>query len=472
MRSNFLIILIAIMLLLRCSIMVKDDRMYEINLKISAVLIAFTMLFSAVIMAYPVTGSSNGEPADSPMKGEGFTHDVVLELFVTTWCGYCPSAEAVAKQLNSEYGEHFVFVTMVTDVNDKASQRSDDYQVAAIPDGVFDGGYRREMGGQEGTDTYEGHIEDCGNRDAPAIELSVEAVDNGDGSMDVTYSATYQDMFPFYDAHLRVYIAERVSRYPDVDGHNIPYGFIDYAFDQDVRLPAQTEMTETATWDFENHENATFSNYVIIATLFDKSSGLEGYAVQSATTETTNILISDVEWDPEHPSNDDSIDVKANISGDFTEAEVEYAVCTSGSCGVPEIVPMEIGEDGNYTAIMEKFGSDAESVHFRIVVRDSGGNEIMTQYYDLEFGEGSDEEESFFESDGMFAASGGVIVMLAVVFFALYYRSSSSKDKMQELEDKLAEYEEFQGFERGEADGSSWDDNEVVQENLDEPLTE
>ena len=69
-------------------------------------------------------------------------------------------------------------------------------------DGVFDGGYRREVGGQSDTSTYEGHIEDSGERDVVAnVELSVEAVDNG-GTMEISYTAKYTKISSGYMGQL------------------------------------------------------------------------------------------------------------------------------------------------------------------------------------------------------------------------------------------------------------------------------
>jgi len=391
--------------------------------------------------AMPESVATQEDPVSNG-KGDDFTHDVLLELFVTTSCPYCPSAEDVARQLSSEYSENFMFVTMVTDENDKARERSDDYQVLAIPDGVFDGGYRREIGGQSDTSTYEGHIEDCGDRDVPDIDLSVEVMDNEDGTMDVSYSTTYKDFFPFYDAHLRVYIVERFSRYPDIDEHPIPYGFIDYAFDEDVRLAAQVEMTDTTTWRYDDYENATFSNFVVIAALFDKTTGVERYVVESATTEITNILISDVEWTPEFPKNSDTMTIRANITGDVSEVEFEYAICTSGTCGVPKTTFMEIEEGSIYMVNIGGFGEDSESVHFKVIASDAGGNKIKTQLYDVEFGLGSEDEGSdFLSENGIVAASAGLILSLACVFGVLYLRNKKASDEIEELVEKLAQFE-------------------------------
>jgi len=367
------------------------------------------ILFLALVVLMPLAQAEEQQQISPPHveKGENFNHNVMLELFSTTGCQYCPSAEEVARELNAEYGEHFSFVTMLTDVNDDAAARSDDYQVLGVPDAVFDGGYRREVGEQDGTDTYEGHIEDSGTRQdppPPSVELAVEAVDNGDWTMAVTYTATYTETLalPFFDAHIRVYIAEKVSRYLDIDENPIPYAFLDYAFDEDIRLLSQVETTDTMTWDFSDDENATFDNLVVIAAIFDKSSGVEQYVVQTATTETTNIVIDNVVWTPEYPRNTDDMSFWADVTGDFEEVELEYAICTDGMCGAPEYVTMESGEGPTFTTTVGDFGSDAESIHFRIIARNAAGNEVKSPLEELEFGlkaPGSSSEDEAFHED-------------------------------------------------------------------------
>ena len=109
----------------------------------------------------------------------------------------------------------------------------------------------------------------------------------------------------------------------------------------------------------------------------------------SATTETTNILISELSWTPESPSKNDDMTVTTNVSGDVSEVELEYSICTEGTCGVPNTVPMELTEGTIYTADMGDFGDDAESVHFRVIARDAGGNKVQSEMIDLEFGHSS-----------------------------------------------------------------------------------
>ena len=417
-------------------------------MKKQLVLLGMIILLLNVLVVPVNAGTTEEQQTPSGIQaGEDFTHSVLLELFVTTWCGYCPSAEAAALQLNGIYGPNFVFVTMVTDDdehggNGKAGERSDDYQVSAIPDGIFDGNYRRELGGQDGTDTYAGHIEDSGDRNVPDIDLEVTMTDNGDGTMEIGYDAGNMDILPV-NAHLRVYIVEKVSRWPDKDGHAIPYGFIDYAFDKDVQLPSGAYFGETMTWDYMNHENASFDNYVVIAGLFDKSMVTqEGFILQSATTETANVFFDNIEYTPEYPKNSDDVTVQADVTGDFQELQLEYAICTDDSCGANQYVDMELVEGDIYTATMGDFGSDSISVHFKIVAT-SGGQDVKSELVEIEFGKtapggGSDDEsESFAQDPAKMGLVGlGILLLVPLAIYFVDRRNEDGED-WEDYEDEV-----------------------------------
>ena len=77
---------------------------------------------------------------------EDMTHVVFAEEFTATWCVYCPSAAEnlmkVYEDVPNEpyYHDHFFFVALITDVNDKADDRMGDYpEVTGYPTVVFDG---------------------------------------------------------------------------------------------------------------------------------------------------------------------------------------------------------------------------------------------------------------------------------------------------------------------------------------------
>ena len=92
--------------------------------KLSCIFVLIILIAGSIIGAVGTNTEASTVILTPNGKGDDFTHGVVLELFVTTWCGYCPSAEAVARQLNGLYGQNFMFVTMICDVNQNHNHRN------------------------------------------------------------------------------------------------------------------------------------------------------------------------------------------------------------------------------------------------------------------------------------------------------------------------------------------------------------
>ncbi len=411
------------------------------HLSIPAITITLLVISSILFVIPADAGPAAPTAPPTVQKGEDFTHSVMLELFVTTWCDRCPSTEDASVELNMEYGTNFNFVSMITDVNDDADDRKDDFAVTTHPTAIFDGGYRDDRTTENETEEtdkerYEGHIEDCGERsvDNTPVDLSVDVEDEGDGVVRVSYSATYTGTgSQWFDSHIRVYVTERVSRYENLEEEPIPYGFLDYAFDEDLRLITQVEQSDQTTIDTDSGDNWDFDNIVVVAAIFDKRTGVERYVVQTATTETVHLY--DVTWDPEYPENTDNMTFRAEVTGDVAEVEVEYAICTEGSCGANQYVTMEVEEGTTYAASAGDFGSDAESIHFRIIVRDGGGKEVKSPLVEIIFGEkpgggsGShDDGEKWVENEPVFFSGMGLVV-LGFIFFGLPLISRRNEDE-------------------------------------------
>ena len=358
---------------------------------------------------------------EAVLKGEDFTHSVMMELFVTTWCDRCPTAEEASTELNLEYTENFHYVSMICDVNDDADQRSEDYLVETYPTAIFDGGdeedrdSENDTSGEKDKDRYEWHIENCGSRDVSAtpVDLTVEVTDQGDGNITVSYSATYTGNSQWFDCHIRVYVTERVSRHPNVDDEPIPYGFLDYAFDEDIRLYPQIEQNDQTTVDTEGGE---FDNIVVVGAIFDKRTGVERYVVQTASTEEYgNIILSDVEHTPESPRHAQNVIVSCDAVGDISDIIVEVSACTVSGCPVPEDIPMELIDDTYYEADIGRFGDDIVSVHYRVIATDSDGQTSKSASHEFFFDDSSEDDDS----SSMMLYGGGAVLILGIALAAL-----------------------------------------------------
>ena len=160
---------------------------------------------------------------------EDMTHVVFAEEFTATWCVYCPSAAEnlmkVYEDVPNEpyYHDHFFFVALITDVNDKADDRMGDYpDVTGYPTVVFDGNDEKVSGGQSDTSSYEQAIDTTGQRDDTDISLNIHMDHLGADKLDVTVGMTWNEDAslgnPTFNGFVRAYIVEKISRYDNYDG--------------------------------------------------------------------------------------------------------------------------------------------------------------------------------------------------------------------------------------------------------------
>ena len=244
-----------------------------------------------------------GNAAERPV--EDFTHAVIGEEFTATWCVYCPSA---AENLNKVwlpksqfpddpyYHDQFFFVALITDKNDKADDRTGDYpDFAGYPTVYFDGGDEKVEGGQSDTSNYEEAIDSSGGRSDTDISLRIAMQHLGDDRIGVQAYITWNEDAglgnPTFNGYIRAYIVEPVSRYDNYDGNPYHFGFLDYAFDQQVELDPHEEVVLETIWIGGNHTDSdgndfsdiSYDNLNIFVSFFnDESASADNYALQSA----------------------------------------------------------------------------------------------------------------------------------------------------------------------------------------------
>ena len=261
---------------------------------------------------------------------EDMTHVVFAEEFTATWCVYCPSAAEnlmkVYEDVPNEpyYHDHFFFVALITDVNDKADDRMGDYpDVTGYPTVVFDGNDEKVSGGQSDTSGYEQAIDTTGQRDDTDISLSIEMNHLGEDKLDISISMTWNEdgsfSNPTFDGYVRAYIVEKISRYNNYDGDPYHFGFLDYAFDQEVQLEPHEKQSLSTIWTGGDHQDKNGNDFsdieydninVFVAFFNDESTASDKYSLQSAFAIPPKIEIDDVE----HMINDEFVKVE-DIAG-------------------------------------------------------------------------------------------------------------------------------------------------------------
>jgi thiol-disulfide isomerase/thioredoxin len=317
------------------------------------------ILLSLVLSNGLIVGDAGAEdPGMQPLGPGDFTHFVLGEQFTATWCGYCPTAAHQLEDIYYNDGYEFYYVALIGDVNDKASDRMGDYPTATgYPTVEFDGGYREETGAQSDKTAYEQAIEESGARSDTPVSAEVQMSWEGDSAIRVTARARWDEdgtiINPTLQTHIRVYITEIDSRYQHNDGGNYRFGFLDYAFDQDLDLEPNTWWEEEVVWVGSDHQDSNgddfgdidYANIAIIATVFnDESSDSDKYALQTDGTIAPKLMITS-------PGNNET------FGGDFT-----LDVTSSGSheSGDPTgITSVEYSIDnGTFTSLSPGSGDE------------------------------------------------------------------------------------------------------------------
>ena len=268
-------------------------------------------LIAALLILNFFTFTPSAEISD-----EQFTHTVLAEEFTATWCVYCPSAAEnlmlIYEDVPGEpyYDDNFFFVALITDVNDKADDRMDDFpDVTGYPTVIFDGNDEKVSGGQSSTANYEQAIDNTGQREDTDISLEIEMSHLGDDRLDISISMIWNEDGSFgdptFNGYVRAYIVEKISRYNNYDGDPYHFGFLDYAFDQGVELEPREKQSLSTVWtggDQQDKNGNDFSdieyeNINVFVTFFnDESTASDKFALQTAFAIPPRLEVETIEY--------------------------------------------------------------------------------------------------------------------------------------------------------------------------------
>lgn len=263
------------------------------------------VLASALFLALFV-GSVSTEGEDGPEGPEAtFTHTVLAEEETATWCVFCPNA---AEGLFNVYESHdypFYFVAMIIDVNDDANQRArGDYNVPGYPTVNFDGGYKNDVGASSPSQAeakYRPSIEECGERVAHGLEIDVNVVDLGGASLDISVEVRNLESSD-YAGHIRTYIVEKVSRYLNYDGNPYHFGFLNYAFNEDINIGPSSNWNGNIVWNGSDHQDSLGddfgdinpANIMVIAAVFNGEGNPSDYSPNYPDNDFTAYYVDQV----------------------------------------------------------------------------------------------------------------------------------------------------------------------------------
>ena len=213
---------------------------------------------------------NNGPDVSTPQKS------VLLELFVTTTCTACPSAEETLQRMYDKDKYDFHWVTMVMDMNLDANSRSGVFGVTAVPTAVLDGGSDKVLGSKP-ENLYAAMFDDASKTNAHNLTLngSIQFFEN---QVNLTVELKNNDVLAGFNGSVVAYVTEPVSRYKNHVGDPIPFGFLDYALYEFLDLPPASQWSNQTVW---KGTNISEDNIAVVVVAFN-----EGASAQTAITLT------------------------------------------------------------------------------------------------------------------------------------------------------------------------------------------
>ena len=217
------------------------------------------------------------------------THTVLGEFGCSTFSQYDTRAHRALRNIWFGQWHDSYFISFVHDKNTNAYNRvKNELGLTGVPTLFWDPGevdeYRRDYGAgsvSAAQAAYNTSIVLCGNRAVFDVNVSVYGEWLGNATMNISVVVDNNNLGSGYTGHLHVYVTEGASSlYMDKDGSPYTFAFLDYAFNQDIYVPANSTWTNNTFWngsDYDDGYGNDFSgiqqgNIMVIASVFQRGS--------------------------------------------------------------------------------------------------------------------------------------------------------------------------------------------------------
>ena len=195
-----------------------------------------------------------------------YTHTVLVEVGTAQWCGPCATWNTNIYNTYNSGVYDFEYVEMIYDdhdsniLNNLAYSWMQIYNPTYIPASIFDGDFQRLEGNYP--DQLPGVLNTCGLRTVKNIDASISVAWLGSATLSIDIQITNHESTQ-YNGHIRVPIAEIISRYDTASGTDYHHGFLDYAFPMNTAIsiaPGGT-YTNSVTWIGSQHQDNQGTNF-------------------------------------------------------------------------------------------------------------------------------------------------------------------------------------------------------------------
>lgn len=195
---------------------------------------------------------------------QNYTHTVFAGLAATQSCGPCHNWTKniynayVSGLYDFEYATMIAYDEQGSPLNYDAVYWADNYSVGTFPTTIIDGDFNRISG--DHVEQLPNKLNSCGNRSVANITANISAILVGDATINISIIIENNEESQ-YNGYIRAFITEIVSRYNTSLGDPFHFGFLDFAFDENITINQGSIYTDYIVWDGNEHEDAHGDNF-------------------------------------------------------------------------------------------------------------------------------------------------------------------------------------------------------------------
>lgn len=185
-----------------------------------------------------------------------YSHNVFIGVAFTQGCGNCHpwNKNIYDAYISGDYDFHYSAMIIYDAEGKVLIQKAQDwektYGITSYPTSIFDGDFFRIVGNYP--ELLPNALNSSGNRTTANITANITASWIGNASMNVTISIKNNEISR-YNGYFRTFITEIISRYNTSKGDPFHFGFLDFAFDENISIDAGEAYTNSTIWNGNEH---------------------------------------------------------------------------------------------------------------------------------------------------------------------------------------------------------------------------
>ena len=198
------------------------------------------------------------QPFKTKSANQNYSHTVFAGVAASQVCGPCHnwSYNIYNTYISGYYDFEYVSMIIYDDeghvLNYKAFDWASNYSVGTYPTTIFDGDYRRISG--DNIEILPETLDTCGNRTVTNITANITVTLLGNATIKVAITIQ-NNQESQYNGYIRAFITEIISRYNTSLGDPFHFGFLDFAFNENISINAGSNYTDYIIWNGNEHQD-------------------------------------------------------------------------------------------------------------------------------------------------------------------------------------------------------------------------